>query len=371
MGGIASVDLTLVANFQTQFTAFVFVLTYCTCRRNWYSSLIAPAGVLFYSLVVRLGGNIQNPLNNYAGTDLEQANTYLNIVYPCLAFGFSQLAWCWFRLLRCQQWMAFHTKTPNLVKPYTQQVLVRTTKDTFEVQEEPVASRAGPKTNWGLKVTSPTWGYLVFTFFYVFGAIAVGQIIWDQYIYRAQSGSLQIAFWVNLCLPFVVGLFYLLVEFSSPDAWTFGPSRALLTSSKYSVDDALARTMEAETRIRVRTQIGAEIVLHLINTLAITGARLLWTNINNNFYAALGLFLLHLLLLTLIYATSRLYPKYMTGVVTGSPVDDSGDYYTNLVSRAPLSSPSVAYHTASKNKLIGSSSFLEVNPLGGDYDHEL
>ncbi len=375
MGGIASVDLTPVANFQTQFTAFVFVLTLCTCRRNWLSSLVAPAGVLFYALVVRIGGNIQNPLNDFIGTDLEQANTYLNIVYPCLAFGFSQLAWAWFRLLRSEQWMAFHAKTPNLVRPHTQQVLVRTASDTYEIREEAVPSKhSAPKAHWGLRVTSPSWFYLLLTFVYVFGAIAGSQVVWDQYIPRTASNSMSIAFWVNLIIPLGVGLIYLLIVRSYPDAWTFGPSRDLLLSSKYNVDDALARTMQSETRIRVRTQIGAEIVLHLINTLAITGARLLWTNINNNFYAALGLFALHLILLTLVYAASRLYPMSMRGFVTGTPVDDSGDYYTNLVSHLPLSSAVTDDNVRQRQSKKATTAVGQTDAIAGYFaidDHEL
>lgn len=356
MGFPAVSDLTPVTNFQTQFVALVFVLTLVTCRRGWLTSLFAPAAVIFYGLVVRIGGNIQNPLNLFVGQDREDANTYLNIVYPCLALGFSQLAWAWFRLLRMEQWMAVHTKIPTLVRPHTQTVLVKTMSDTYEVREMAI-STVTPRSHWGLRVTSPTWSYLFVTFVYVFGAICVGQIIWDQYIPRSASGSMQIAFWVNLLLPFVVGIIYLLIERTWPDAWEFGGTRSLLTGSKYNVDEAFARTMESETRIRVRTQIGAEIVLHLINTFAMTGARLLWTNINNNFYMACGLFGLHLLLLLLIFAVGRWYPSYMNSVVVGTPVDDSGDYYQNLVSHVPLSSGGGGGRRSDKN--------VELDPLAG------
>ena len=358
MGLPAVSDLTAVANFQTQYVALVFVLTLVTCHRSWLTSLFAPAAVIFYGLVVRLGFDIQNPLNLFVGQDKADANTYLNVAYPIMAFAFSQLAWAWFRLLRMEQWWALHTKIPNIVKPHTHTVLVKATlSDTYEVKEM-ATDETMHRNKWGLRVTSPSWMYLLITFIYIFGAICVGQIIWDQYIYRTTSSALQIAFWTNLILPFGAGLLYLFYQILRPDAWTFGGTRDLLTGSKYNLDDAYARTMQAETRIRVRTTIGAQIILHLINTFAITGARLLWTNINNNFYMACGLFGLHLLLIILIFAVGRWYPSMMSSVVTGTPVDDSGDYYQNLVARAPLSS-------SVQNTGRRSDKNVELDPLAG------
>jgi hypothetical protein len=335
--GIAHSDLTAVANVNIRFTLFTFIFTMVLCSKSWKSSLLAPLLIVLYHIIVTIGADIQNPLDNYVGQNLFDANRILNIVEICLCVAFSQLAWAWFRILDIQEWFPLRRKLPKLAPDRSHlQVVFDPKNETYTTEEVP-EKPSRTHRHWGLAKTSPSWLYLVATFLYIFGFLCGAQIVYDQFIMR--TGKDIMAYMVLLFVPLGGGLLYLAFRYFRPDTYVDGPTKAYLVSkaSTLQLSDEQIDMLSKATRSRALWSVVPVVAFHFIGALALGAARELSPSADTNWLCAVGLFTGYFILLIIVFIGMK-WRASNSGATSGGKgrLDDSGDFYEDVASSYPL-----------------------------------
>jgi len=336
--GIGHSNLTPLTDVNVRFAIFPMILTMVLCSRSWKSSLLAPFMIILYHVLVTIGADVQNPLDNFVGLNAFDANRILNIVQVTLCVVFSQLGWAWFRVLDIQEWFPLRRKIPSIFPTTSHtQVVFNPTNKEYDVGDVP-DKEARPHMRWGLKKTSPGWAYLAVTFVYIFGAICGSQIVYDQYIRR--TGKDVMAFLTLLIVPLGSGALYLAYCYFRPDPYIVGGTKAYLNSksSLYGFSDEQIDTLSKAAQSRVIWSIVPVVLFHFIGNLALGAAREFFPSADTNWLSSVGLFTGYFLLLIAVYIGIKVRAS---GTKQGkTKMDDSGNYYEDVASSYPLSSSS-------------------------------
>jgi hypothetical protein len=334
--GIAHSDLVSVSNTNVKFGIFSMIFTMVTCSRSWKSSLFAPFLIILYHVLVTIGADIQNPLDDFIGQDLFDANRILNIVEICLCVFYSQLGWCFFRVLDIQEWLPLRRKLPTLV-PVREHLMVvysPTTKsfDTMMVPDK----ESHAHRHWGISRSGPSWMYLIIALIYVLGAVCGMQVVYDQFISRA--GDEVMAWLIDLCVPLGAGILFFIYCYFFPDPYVFGPNKSFLKgkSDTYGFSDEQIAVMNKATQQRVIWTVVPVVAFHFIGVLVLGGARVGIKNVDTNWLISVGLFAGFLILLTIIFIGMRMRASEKVGGGTRDLDDSADDYYENMASTVPL-----------------------------------
>jgi hypothetical protein len=358
MGIAGSSALVAVSDNNLLFSAFPLTFNMIIYRRGWNGWFLTPLLILLYTMLVTLGGNVQNPLSNYFGSSERNAEIIFEIIFVCSLVGYCFTGWAWLSTLGAQELFPLRKVLPDFRRERKQpQLVYNPTTQEFTVAQTP--DKSVTKVRWGVTGLKPSWIHLLVTALYLLGFICVPQIVYDQYIGR--PGQEVMAWLVVLFIQLGGGLLYWGYCYWRPDNYVFG-----LTTAYFKTHDVPGLTESGQeevmrgTRQRVVWSVVPIIALNLITVLALGGTRVYTPNADPNWIAMISVLGILLVLWLLVVIGVRIQGVgAMTKKTSAKPIDDGGDYYEDI-SSAPGQGQSSLYQPvkSSTQKPMSSRSFV-------------
>jgi len=334
--GLVSSTVPLVADLGVQFTMFAMTFNMIIYSKGWKGWYFTPLVILLWQVIVRTGGEVQNPLQSYAGQPAIDANLMLNTVWGALLIGYSWLGWAWMGTLGGEELFPLRQKLPKprSGRQHTEMIYNTQTKSYSAGQVADKGARA-PKRVWGVTGLSVGWAHLGLTALYLLGGVCVAQVIYDQYMMR-DNGQLT-AFLVLVFLPLGVGLIYWGLCYLRPDPRIFGLTRAWFREHG---DQGLTpegiEQVHKGTQQRVIWTIVPILAFTLVGDLVLGGVRYWSDDVNNTWIAAISIFGAFFVLWLLVELGTRMQAQgAMRQKTKPQALDDDGDYYEDMATLPP------------------------------------
>jgi hypothetical protein len=304
MGILSTNALIDVSALQLQFTVFGMVSAMIIGRyvkRDWWGFLPTYSAILSYHVWVRMGGDIQNPLDIYTGVDYVDANRVLNIIDPILLLFFCWIGFVLQKVLSNIQLLQLFEKVPYPLRSQAKPVLIARPDGTYTVRSI-MQDRNAPERHFGVVGLQQSWLQTVITLVVYLGGVAGPQIVYDQFVTRTGLEATH-AFAVNVAVPFcTISLFCLYCRFWHTDPGTFGLTAEWFkaNSAEYPLPTDQIAQLDKETKARVVWAIMPSAAAALLGNFALGGWRLIDPNVDRMWLGAVGLFAFWLLVLAII-----------------------------------------------------------------------
>lgn len=339
MGQINGV-LAAVSNLNLQFTVFAMTFQMIISSAGWKGWYFTPLLLLLYQVLVRTGGNVQNPLQLYTGQNEEDANHIINIAYPFFLLGFCWVGWAWMNALGCAELFPLRKRLPRPGRRRAQDEMVRDRRSGENVVRrltERQARRKRPR--WGAPGLLPSWFHLAITALYLLGFVCAPQVVYDQYI--GLTGRSTMAWLVVLLVPLGGGGLYLALCCLWPDDYVFGlTGRYFDAHPVEGVDEAAKERATRDARMSALASILPIVLFNVVGNLALGGTRLLSPAIQANWVMSTAMVaVLLVLLVAMLFAGWLMRQLAARKKAPEAPLDDSGEYYEDVASVLPTPAP--------------------------------
>ncbi len=304
---LAAEPLVAISNLLVENTAFPLIFAMWWWDRRGLRSWMSIVFLWAFTLMVRLGANIANPLNLYIGQDLSDATLIWLTIYTALGIGFAALGngWSWFT--DACDLLPFHA----LISGGAGTRKYRTTYKLGDVYYESDPSSAADaqhetRNRFGLPASlRPGWAHFGVTLIAFLLAVGATQVIYTWYM--GITGGQLIAWLVDLLAPAAVYALLYGYYRGYGDPYVFGPNEAYLTSKSNNFglsSDDIERIVQ-ETNGRIAITLGPIAALHFVSVLVLGGVRMGLDDVDINWLAACGLWLALFLVLVVVAIVVR------------------------------------------------------------------
>lgn len=295
MGNIlAASPLVAIANLLLENTVFPLVFAMWWFNRRGLESWKAVAYLWAYTLMIRLGAQVDNPLNLYIGQDLADAQLIYLTIYTALGIGYAVLGSGWALFLDNCDLLPVAARFPSAMQGQRRKVTYKMGDAYYENDTSPSAQEQSQDydnlNRWGLPASlKPSWTHFFVTILAFLAAVAAPQVVYSWYM--GVTGDELMAWLIDLLVPPAIYALYLGYSWGWGDVYVWGPNEAYLTSRKnnFGLSSEQIEKIVSETHARIATTLGPLAALHFLGVLVLGGVRMVSDDVDTNWLAACGL----------------------------------------------------------------------------------
>lgn len=291
---LAASPLQAIANLLVENTVFPMVFAMWWFNRRGLESWKAIAYLWAYTLMIRLGAQVDNPLNLYIGQDLEDAQLIYLTIYTALGIGYAVLGSGWSLFLDACDLLPLAARFPASGMAKKRRVTYKMGEAYYQSDPAPSAQEQAQNyetlNRWGLPADlKPSWTHLFVTLVAFLAAVAAPQVVYSWYM--AVTGDELLAWLIDLLVPPAIYALYLGYCWGWGDVYVWGPNEAYLTSRKnnFGLSSDQIEKIVSETHGRIATTIGPTAGLHFLGVLVLGGTRMVTDVVDTNWLVACGL----------------------------------------------------------------------------------
>lgn len=315
-------------------------------KHDWWGWVRIYAGFLAFTLIVMVGGNVQNPQDLYILGDYDDAGRILYIIYPIECLFFCWIGFMFHKVLSNIQLFQLTEKIPYPLRAQEKPALLVLPDGTYTVRNI-AHDRNAPDRNYGVVGLTPSWGQSLLTLF-TFLAHITPQVVYDYYV--TQTGwNLMAYLTVMIASPGVLLLFAAFCYFVYTDPGTFGLTAKWLRANadKYPLKEEEIALIDGETKLRVLWTILPIAAFSLFGNGLMGGWYLVNPDADRQWLMAVGLWALYAVVLLVIVVTmSPCNNPFQWPPKSVRQIDDSHGYVEQLAAYTPTATSATTTTTA-------------------------
>lgn len=294
MGNLAVSPLPGVSNLALELTIFPLFFVLWWQKRKSIVGVFFVLPILAYHLIVRIGGNIQNPITDYIGQDADDANFILNVIFCALAVFFSIVATTWSLYL-----------------------------DRVELL--PIGNRMMAALYRSKK---PQVSYIHF-FVTILAMLCsfVGQILYTHFMNT--PGNELLAWLLGLLVPIPVFVAYGLYAYFWGDSLIFGGDENYIAEN--GIRNEKSMDLLKTRRDNILKAVLPIALFQFFGTLIMGGVRFTWDDVDIQWPVAIGVLAVLIFVLILMMIVMYVRRKQTKPTLDDSTCDDTGPYYARRI----------------------------------------